>query len=325
VKRSSLPDDVGVDEVARLDLVAGLSRKRREDLRTASDFWRLEASGHFRGEGCASLGEFGERLGFSASETRVLARTGRAVHLYPSLATLVLQGRVTLEAASVLERVLRDPAVQGPHSRSTWVYWAKTESARRLRNRVKARFEAIRTGEAVHERTLHLTDRGQDDLDRSRVILGDRAKRNVVVGAGFSPPGEAIVVRIEGSPRCPASGVAVAPLKAGRQEKPPGHRKVSVLPGGLKPAPTELAHIVAHKDGGGREAKDMFLGCHGHHVEYDAGWFRVEMVDGRPVFHFKNDRVRGPQGGGWPVPPHVRPNPLAGREVRWTWSRPPPG
>jgi hypothetical protein len=45
-----------------------------------------------------------------------------------------------------------------------------------LFNRVKARLEALRTGEAVHETTLHLTGRGRDDLERSCVVLGDRAK-----------------------------------------------------------------------------------------------------------------------------------------------------
>jgi hypothetical protein len=91
---------------------------------------------------------------------------------------MALRGRVTLDAASSLDRVLSDPAVQGPHSRSTWVYWAKTESARRLRNRVESRLRELRTGERVHETTLHLTSKGRDDLERSCVVLGDRARRS---------------------------------------------------------------------------------------------------------------------------------------------------
>ena len=109
----------------------------------------------------------------------MLARVGHAVSLYPSLRTLVLHGRVTLEAASILERVLSDPRAMGLHSRSVWVYRAKTESALRLRNRVAAWKREADTGEGVHEMTLHLTESGRDDLDRARVVLGDRAKRNV--------------------------------------------------------------------------------------------------------------------------------------------------
>ena len=86
----------------------------------------------------------------------------------------------------------------------------------------------------------------------------------------------------------------------------------------------EFAHILAHRDGGGREATDLFLGCHGHHVAYDAGWFRVEMVDGKPKFTFTDGQSNGPFKGRWPEPPHIRPNPLAVRTARWTWSRPPP-
>jgi len=310
----------------------GRFRKRREDLRCAEDFFRLSSSGHFRGEGCASLGELGERLGFSASESRLLCRVGGAVSLYPALRTLVLRGRVTLEAASVLERVLSDPLVQGSFSRSTWVYWAKTESARRFHNRVRARLEALRSGEAVHELTLHLTSKGRDDLERSCVVLGDRAGRSVSESEAVATLADYFLTKEDPQRKAPGTR-RVGDTLTNRSRAIPAEvvRQVMARAGGACEVPfcdvahgLEFAHIVAHRDGGGREATDLFLRCHGHHVAYDAGWIRVEMVDGRPVFRFINDRGTGPLKGKWPVPPHLRPNPLADRASRWTWSRPPP-
>jgi len=340
VRTSALLDDVRLAEEARLDLAAGRHRKRREDLRAAHDFHRIESTASFRAGGCASIGEFGERMGYSASEARMLSRVGRAVRAYPSLRTLVLRGRVTLEAASVLDRVLQDPKVQGSRSRTVWVYWAKTESARRFRLRVRARLEAVRTGEAVHETTVCLTDRGQDDLDRARVVLGDRAKRNVSESEAVEVLADYFLTREDPLRTSPGTR-RVGDTRENRSRHVPSdvRRRVMARAGGCCEVPfcdvthgLELAHITAHRDGGGREVDDLFSGCHGHHVTYDAGWFRVEMADGRPRFHFLHAGMDGTRQAGaddperrrWPVPPHLRPNPHAARVARWRWSRPPP-
>ena len=139
--------------------------KRAEDLRIAAAFDRIDTSRHHLAEGCASLGEFGERLGFSASESRMLARAGRAVRLRPSLRHLLLKGRVSLEGASVLARVLEDPLVAAAFPLRQWIYFAKTESARSLRIRVKRRLEEIRTGGAVHEERLPRTRHRSGHVD----------------------------------------------------------------------------------------------------------------------------------------------------------------
>jgi hypothetical protein len=342
VNGSTLLDEVAVDEDSVLALIASRYRKRREDLRAAFLFSRIEDSSHFRAEGCASIGEFGERYGFSATEARQLARAGRAVAAFPSLRTFVLKGRVTLEAASVLERVLGDPKLRGPHSIRTWIHWAKTESARRLRNRVRARLEEIRTGERVHETTVHLTDRGRDDLDRARVVIGDRVNRAVTASevvetaVGYFLDREDPQRRDSGTRR-----VGSTVENRSRHVPTDARRLVHDRSGGICEVPfcdathgLELAHVKAHKDGGGREPKDLFHGCHGHHVTYDAGWFRVDMVPDekfgwRPVFHFGPVPRKGAlavdgDGRRWPDPPHFRPNPLDRRPVRWRCSRPPP-
>jgi hypothetical protein len=199
-----------------------------------------------------------------------------------------------------------------------------------LFNRVKARLEALRTGEAVHETTLHLTGRGRDDLERSCVVLGDRARRNVSESEAVAVLADYFLEREDPLRKSPGTRrVGDTTLNRSRAVPAEVERLVRARSGSRCEVPLcdtthglEFAHIVAHRDGGGREAKDLFHGCHAHHVQYDAGWFRVEMVDGRPAFHFTQSN--GPWRGGWPVPPHLRPNPLASRASRWTWSRPPP-
>jgi hypothetical protein len=333
MKSSALLDAVSEDREALDDLVCRLRPKRQEDLRVAADFARLEESCHFRAEGCASIGEFGERYGYSAGEARMLFRVGRAVRAYPALATLVLRGRVTLEGASVLHRVLSDVKVQGPHSRATWVYWAKTESARRLRNRVRARLEESRTGLPVHETTLHLTDRGLDDLDRARVVIGDRVHRAVSESEAVEVSLACFLEHEDPQRKEPGTRRVVDTVSNRSRHVPMDVRRlVRARSGGICEVPycdsalgLELAHVQAHRDGGGREAKDLFHGCHGHHVTYDAGWFHVDMVPDekfgwRPVFHFGDDGANRK----WPEPPHLRPNPLDRRPGRARWSRPPP-
>jgi hypothetical protein len=83
----------------------------------------------------------------------------------------------------------------------------------------------------------------------------------------------------------------------------------------------ELAHVVPHRDGAGREVRDLVRICHGHHVACDAGWLEIEMTEHGPVFRFHGDPGGGRRGF---EPPHLRPNPHADQVARWTWSRPPP-
>jgi len=203
------------------------------------------------------------------------------------------------------------------------------ESAKSLRSRVKARLESVRSGLPVNEVTLHLTDRGLEDLDRTRVVLGDRKKRNVTGSEAVEVLADYFLRREDLHRREPGTR-RVGDTRENRSRHVPAEvqRQVRARSGGKCEVPfcdathnLELAHIMAYRDGGGREASDLFQPCHSHHVAYDAGWFTVEMVDGRPEFHFGTSHDGDRR---WPAPPHLRPNPFAEEVARWTWTRPPP-
>jgi hypothetical protein len=328
MRRSTLLDGIRIDEEARRCLLERRPYKRSEDLRIAAAFDRIEESRHYLAEGCASIGEFGETVGFSASETRMLFRTGRAVRLRPSLRTLLLKGRLTLEGAAVLERVLSDPLVGSAYRISEWVYFAKTETARSLRDRVKRRLEEIRSGGSVHELTVHLSDRGLRDFDRARDLLSDRAKRDVSDSEAVErlsdyyleredPDRVAPGQRLVGDTALNRSRHVPAAVKRALRERANSRCEVPFCD---KSRELEFAHIVPHRDGGAREAASMVEACHGHHVAFDSGWLTIEMRQGRPVF--RRAGCEWPRAG--PKPPHLRPDPLAATVAGWPVTRPPP-
>jgi hypothetical protein len=82
---------------------------------------RIEQSAHFVYESCASLGEWGERYGFSAREARLLASVGKAIELEPVLESKLLEGTLTFDAVGVLGKILdcTDLLKTGPNWRRT--------------------------------------------------------------------------------------------------------------------------------------------------------------------------------------------------------------
>ena len=187
---------------------------------------------------------------------------------------------------------------------------------------------------------LHLTDLEHDDLDRSRVVLGDRAKRNFTESEAVATLAVYFLDREDPHRREPGTRRVGSTLQNRSRHVPTdAKRLVRLRSGGRCEVPLcdithglELAHVVAHQDGGGREATDLFEGCHGHHVAYDAGWLHVEMVDGKPEFHLDGGGYGFLRGGlgverdpgrKWPLPPHLRPNPLTSIDGSPS-SRPPP-
>lgn len=326
--RSTLLDGVRLDEAARRILVERRALKRAEDLRVAAAFDRVAESRHFLAEGCASIGEFGERLGYSASESRMLARVGKAVRLRPSVRTLVLKGRLTLEGASVLERVLSDPLVGGAFPLRQWLYFAKTETARTLRLRVKRRIEELRSRGPMTEVTIHLSPSGLRDFDRARDLLSDRASRDVSESEAVERLSDYYLSR-EDPDRASPGTRRVGDTSRNRSRHVPEQVKRAIraradrkceMPFCDRTRDLEIAHVVAHSAGGNREVDGLVEACHAHHVALDSGWIEAEIVRGRPVFR----RARGDRPARWGRAPNFHEDPLASRVAAWPVSRPPP-
>lgn len=81
------------------------TRKRRLELRIALRLERIGRTASFVFDGCASLGEFGEKKGFCAGEARILASMGGAVKAAPGLGRDLLWFRA-IDDGAVRQRSL---------------------------------------------------------------------------------------------------------------------------------------------------------------------------------------------------------------------------
>src|SRR5438445_7254128 len=109
------------DDAARR-FEAALSAMRRSALAAAKALLEIDRCAHFVYEGCASVGEFGERHGASAGEARRLVALARAAEAWPPLEERVLAARIPLESASRLGAVA---SLQRPGDDR--LGWAETE------------------------------------------------------------------------------------------------------------------------------------------------------------------------------------------------------
>jgi hypothetical protein len=329
-------DEAKAEPLARRT-VESLRRPRRSmDLRLARAFARIDDSRHFLIEGCASLGEWGERMGYSASESRIYARAGRVLAHYPWVGGRVLLGRLSLEAVAVLERVLRDESLARPEDDR--IGWAEQETVHALRNRVKRRLEEARTGSPTVEVTVHLSPDAKSDLDRSRELLGGSERRLLTESetverlAGYYLDREDPVRRAPGTRR--AGDTAGHP---GRHVPEEVRREIRArasrsgilqceAPGCDETHGLQFAHLESHCDDGSREVENLVLFCKKHHDLFDAGWLEVFVWEGtvtvtRLIWQTRAGRERERARRRRGRPPHERRHPCPTLAREWKWTR----
>src|SRR5688572_24958099 len=169
------------NEAAKARFLEALAAMRASALAAARALVELDRDGHFVFDGCASIGEFGERHGAAAPETRELLSLGRALEACPELEEHVRAGRVPLRAAALIGRVVAEPSFLRPGD--DWLGWATSESTKELRRRVDRRVEESRRGtDDVEPVTVFLSPEGRDDLRRARSIASRKAERALTEG-----------------------------------------------------------------------------------------------------------------------------------------------
>jgi hypothetical protein len=129
------------DDAARAEFLASVASMREAQIRSARALVKIDDSGHVVFEGCASIGEFGERYGVAASETRRLLAMGRAMEAFPEVEPKVREGRIPVASAAVIGWVVTTPGMLRPGDK--WVEWAETESTRDLMERFERRREEV--------------------------------------------------------------------------------------------------------------------------------------------------------------------------------------
>jgi hypothetical protein len=291
IGKPTSPQPARRDDAALAAFLAGLARMRDGAIDAAKALVAVEQAGHFVFEGCASIGEFGERHGASAWETRYLLGLGRAMAASPGVEERFREGRVPLPSASLLGLVLADASLARPGD--DWVGWAETESERTFRRRVNRRVEEVRLGEqAAVALTFFVSKKGRDDFARARAIASRKADRLLTDGetlervvdhflATFDPRR-----RREASRRLPhTAGVR------GRYVPAQVQREVAARDDDRCAVPfcdhdifLQNAHVVPHAEGGDREARNLLRLCSRHHRMFDLGQLRLLGSPEQPVF-----------------------------------------
>lgn len=300
--RSRSPED-RLREILGLtnEIQAASVRRREADIEAARAFARLLELEAWKELGCASPGEFGERMAIAAADARALLDFGRAMKAAPYVESQVRNGRITVAAAALAGQALASPELL--RAEDDWLGWAQTESAKSLRQRLARRREEVRMpGEAPVLLTVLVRPDARDDFARARAIASRKAARALTPGEAFETVVDLYLDTFD--PDRVSPGVRRLPhteLVEGRYVPADVRREVLARQHGRCAVPfcdhtifVEFAHLVPHASGGHREADNLVLLCSVHHRYFDEGALFLRGTAARPRFFDRegNDLAR---------------------------------
>ena len=268
---------------------------RREDVRRAKAFARIEQSSAFVFHGCASIAEYGRRIGYGSRQAADYAAAGRVLLRCPEAEAWLLDGSMCVSTLAIIEPLLTDetlrlvhpagtPGAGEPLSDLATLTWARVRSDRELRRVVHRRKEEVRTQRQTVARTVHLTSGGADDLDRTRVLVSRKQRRAVSASEAVEHALRYFVTRHD-----------LAAQKGRKRRRSPmparrdGLRHARYVPAEVRRALMrehgdtcaiefcehriwlENAHHQPHALGGGNELVDQHRLCSVHHRMKDHG------------------------------------------------------
>lgn len=278
------------------ELLGVLREQRGLQLRAARLLAEIDKAAHFVHRGCSSLSQYGEMIGLSGREARVLAAVGKALELEPELEERVLSGKLSLDAAALLVKVLAEPGVR--RDGDDWLAWAQEWSAVRLDLEIRKRLREVQSGEPVSVMSAVLTASGRERFERARQLACRKESRVLSEGEtvevlsdhyldSFDPDRKKARRRrmdsTVGQPgrRVPAEVVRKVVARQGDRCAVPGcDHKIWM----------NKAHVVAHRHGGSREEGNLVYLCREHHVLLDLGKLELGGTPERPTFSTPEQR-----------------------------------
>jgi hypothetical protein len=279
--------------------------RRRIDLRMGEVLVVFQRFGVIPNLKPMSVAEFGARHGLSRREAMEVADVGVAVEKVPALKADVKRGDVSIETVGLVGRVVKNEALAAAAPLSQWRQEALENTADAFKEIVQRRTEEARTGAAsVVPMTFHLPESTTRKFRRAREVASKQAKKWLTEGQTFEVVVEHYLVSHD--PERVTPGKRRMPFTCGRPGRHvPAEVKRRVLgrhggrcayPGCRNRAWVDLAHVVAHRHGGSREADNLCGLCPYHHDLYDRGMFRIEGPPDAPRFYDRRGRMIGPQG-----------------------------
>ncbi|MHC4819601.1 MAG: hypothetical protein ACYTF8_16275 [Planctomycetota bacterium] len=291
-------DDAVPDEEAEAELLEGHRAERRRQLRSARLYARIDAKRHYALKGASSIAHFGELHGRSAREARMLAAVGRVLKLRPELEEKILCGAISLDAAAALRPICENPDLV--REGDDWLAWAAEWSARELDRAVQKRVLEVESGEKIATLTALLTASAWEKFERAKTLLSRKAKENLSHGQtvealvdyylnAFDPDRK--TPRKRRTPDTEDHPGRTVPEEVKRAIRGRPHGDQCAVPGCDHHLWLNYAHITPHREGGGREPKDLHQLCWQHHLLYDWGILRITGTPDRPIFHLPGGQV----------------------------------
>jgi len=260
-------------------------------LRDARDLLHLAESPEFLSLGFSHVADLAESLGISADEGRRLLSLARALRAWPEVEARLLDGRLNPEKASAPARLKEiDGAL---HLGEDWLALAEQETTLQFQRRVNRRCEETLRGEPVERVSGWVTCHGMEAFRFARRILSRRARRRITRGETIEALSHYFLDR-EDETRVAAGvrrvgdtsdlpGIRTIPEEVRRIVRERAHFRCE-FPRCSYDTWLEYAHIVPHRLGGSREARNLLFLCGVHHRAIDCGIFEAFVEDGQAMF-----------------------------------------
>ena len=294
----------------------------RQRLLLAALVQRIDASAHYIYESCASVGEWGERHGFSAREARLLAAVGKAVEVQPAFGEKLIEGKLTFDAVGVLGKILDCPvlAAAGPElaaAGADWIERAEQISARQLEREAAKALKEVAEGEPVSVLVATMTATGREKFERARVIACRKENKVMDEGETVEVLADHYLDSFDEERVTPGtrrlgdtSGTEIRTVPAEVR------RAVRERSGGMCEYPLceneiflDLDHDKPHCRGGSQEADNLDDLCKKHHRFKHRGWIRKEVQkDGTVIWFVRVIREPPERDGGGRIRPERRPD-----------------
>ncbi len=289
IRREDLQDLVDVDRV----------EYARSQVKLAESFAEVERCAHFVYEGCTNVGQWGEKHGFSSLASVTLAAAGNAFALEAEVKARVLDGRLTIEAAATLGKILADENLI--RAGEDWLTKAESLTLKHLQMEVNARMKEVYEGGPTSVLTTVMTADGRSKFERAREVACEKEQKILDEGQTIEVLSDFYLDAFDEDRKTPRARRAPdttgrngrhvpAEVRRAIRERATQHGKVFCEVEGCESCMfLQLAHVEAHRFGGSRELDNLILLCPTHHAMFDGGWLGIER-NGRG-FRFK---VRGP-------------------------------
>ena len=155
----------GLREALRSDV-----RSMREvQVRVGRTLLELRRAGDLIPLGVTTFPIFCEREGLSPTEARELTAMAEAATASPEVEARVVQARITPQKASVVNEILKTPALQRPGEDLLGL--AESKCAQDLVRELKKRREEERLPEPPVTLTIFVSGKGRDDFRRCQVLV----------------------------------------------------------------------------------------------------------------------------------------------------------